>query len=178
MSAVIKRLPNLITILRIAGASGLIFTKSFSTNFYALYTFCGISDVLDGAIARLCKATSELGAKLDSAADLLFYGIMLIKLFPVMWAVLPEEIWRLVAAVILMRLITYTMSAVKYHQFSARHTRMNKISGLAIFTIPYVIHHPFAVPVCFAIAVIAGIASLEEMIFLYRKREERNIPVE
>ena len=42
--------------------------KPLSTLFLTIYVLTGISDVLDGAIARKYTTTSELGAKLDSIA--------------------------------------------------------------------------------------------------------------
>ena len=66
-------LPNFLTALRIAGAACLLFITPLSPAFFIVYTFCGISDVLDGVIARASHSTTEFGAKLDSAADLLFY---------------------------------------------------------------------------------------------------------
>ena len=63
-----------------------------------IYTITGVTDVLDGAIARKYGTTSEKGAKLDSIADLLFYTLILIRIFPVMWVTLPKKIWIMVGA--------------------------------------------------------------------------------
>ena len=38
--------------------------------------FCGISDMIDGTIARKTKSISGLGARLDSVADSVFRGIV------------------------------------------------------------------------------------------------------
>ena len=100
-------LPNILTSLRIAGAACLMFITPLTPAFFVIYTLCGISDVLDGVIARAAHITTELGAKLDSAADLLFYSVMMIRMFPVLWERLPRLIWAYVGLVLALRLASY-----------------------------------------------------------------------
>ena len=54
--------PNICTMLRIVGTVGLLLIRPLTLPFYLLYTFCGITDVLDGTIARATNSTSEFGA--------------------------------------------------------------------------------------------------------------------
>ena len=68
---------DIITMLRIAGAMLLVFLRPLSAGFLSVYTITGLTDVLDGWIARRTKAASDFGAKLDSIADLLFFAVML-----------------------------------------------------------------------------------------------------
>ena len=107
--------------------------------FITVYTLTGVTDVLDGAIARKYGTTSEQGAKLDSIADLLFYTLILIRIFPIMWVTLPKKIWVMVAAILAVRGVSYGMAAVKYLRFAAMHTYMNKATGLMVFGVPYAI---------------------------------------
>lgn len=166
-----NNIPNYITTFRIVGTLGLLFLKPFSLEFFVLYTLCGISDVLDGVIARAMGTTSALGAKLDSVADLSFYAVMALKIFPVLIERLPMSVWYIVIADFLMRIISYAFVALKYHRFSSMHTYMNKLTGLAVFTIPYYITTKYAVPLAFVGAIIAGIASLEELIIHFTRKE-------
>ena len=55
--------PNICTMLRIVGTVGLLLIRPLTLPFYLLYTFCGITDVLDGTIARATNSTSEFGGK-------------------------------------------------------------------------------------------------------------------
>ena len=158
-----KNLPNCITAVRIMGTAGMLFIDPLSGSFLAVYTISGITDVLDGFIARKMGTTSELGAKLDSIADLLFYAVMLIRIFPVMWNVLPKKIWIMVGTILLVRLVSYAAAAKKYHRFAAQHTYLNKASGLAVFGIPYVISGAAAVFYCWTVCAVAMTASLEEL---------------
>ena len=70
---------NCITFVRIIGSVVLIFLTAFSPEFYIIYSVCGVSDAVDGSVARKCNTTSEFGARLDSVADIVFYAVMLIK---------------------------------------------------------------------------------------------------
>ena len=85
--------PNICTMLRIVGTVGLLLIRPLTLPFYILYTFCGITDVLDGTIARATNSTSEFGARLDSIADLIFYAVMIVKFFPILLEVLPVWMW-------------------------------------------------------------------------------------
>lgn len=167
-----KMLPNLLSCLRIAGTAGMLMLEPFTPAFLILYTLCGVTDVLDGMLARAMRVTSELGAKLDSAADLLFYAVMLIRIFPVLWQKLPRSIWLIVGAAVLIRLISYGYVALKYRRFSAMHTLLNKLTGLMVFAVPYFISMPgaFAVPCCFAVAIMAFVSSAQEMMMHLRKQ--------
>jgi len=159
----LSMLPNLITSIRILGTFCLLFTKPFTVAFYIIYTISGISDLLDGFVARRLKIESELGAKLDSIADLVFYAVMLLRIFPVLLKILPYTLWTAVSIVILIRISAYAVAAIKYHRFASQHTWLNKASGASVFLIPYIINLTHAVPICFVLCSVAGLASLEEL---------------
>lgn len=166
--------PNLITALRIVGTICLIFAVPFSVMFYVIYTFCGITDVLDGWIARVTKSASEFGAKLDSVADLLFYTVMLLKIFPFLLSVLPLWIWIAVGIILLIRLISYAVVFKKYHRFAAVHTYANKLTGAGVFSVPYLGKWLDTTIVCAVICVIAILASVEELIIHIRSKSYRS----
>jgi len=162
-----------ITMVRMAGAVGLLFLAPLSPAFFLVHTLCGLGDVLDGLVARATKRESELGAKLDSVADLLFYTVVLSRLLPTLWARLPRGIWYGVGAVLLLRLISYGTAAAKYRRFASLHTYLNKLSGVAVFAVPYILLLPCARPLCAATCVVAGIASVEELLIHLRQKDYR-----
>ena len=45
---------------------------------------CGLSDMVDGIIARKTNSVSDFGSKFDGVADFVFVGVCLIKILPVM----------------------------------------------------------------------------------------------
>ena len=162
---------NCITSVRILGTLLLLFAQPFSQAFYIIYTISGISDIFDGYVARVTGTASSFGAKLDSIADLVLYAVMALKIFPALIGTLPIWIWYAVTAVVTVRLVSYLAAAVKYKKFASLHTRLNKVTGFAVFMIPYMIKLPVAVPYCITACAISAISSVEEML-IHIKNEE------
>lgn len=158
-----KNLPNAISSVRIACTAWLLFMEPLSSLFMIIYLITGVTDVLDGAIARRYGTTSEVGARLDSIADILFYTLILIRIFPVLWVTLPKKIWVMVGAVIGVRLIAYLIFAVKNHRFASMHTYLNKVTGLLVFGVVLFIRTPIAVPYCWLVCTVGMLSSLEEL---------------
>ena len=77
----LRALPNALSLLRLTGAATLAFLP-VGAGFWAVYLLCGLSDMLDGALARRLKAESELGSKLDSLGDLAFVIVCAVRLLP------------------------------------------------------------------------------------------------
>ena len=166
-------LPNCITGLRMAGTLCLLFLRPLSPGFYGVYTLAGLTDALDGWIARWTNTASDLGARLDSIADLLFYAVMLAKIFPVLWGLLPAELWYGAAGVLVLRLCAYLTAAIRYRRFASLHTYLNKLTGAGVFAVPYVLAMIWAVPFCWGLCVVAALASLEELLLHLLRREYR-----
>lgn len=164
-------IPNCITALRIVGTFGLIFTTPFSLVFYIVYSFTGITDVLDGFIARKLKVASEFGAKLDSVADVLFNLTMIIKILPALLELLPTFIWFLVGVIIALRVASYVVSAVKFRKIASLHTIMNKVTVFLVFVVPFFVHTPVIVGLCTLICVLGIVATLEDLFIHIRKKE-------
>lgn len=160
----ILTLPNAFTFMRIAGALCMIFLTPLSVQFFIVYTICGVSDVLDGVIARATEKVSRFGSKLDSVADMIFYAVMVIRLFPILWKRLPAGIWYTAGWALAIRIACYATAAVKYHCFASQHTYFNKLTGASVFLIPYFANTSAAVAYGFTVCVIAILASSEELI--------------
>lgn len=61
---------NIMTIIRIVLALLLLFIPSFSISFRVLYLLAGMTDMLDGWMARKTGTVSAAGARLDTVADI------------------------------------------------------------------------------------------------------------
>lgn len=166
-----KYIPNIITVVRIVGTLLFIWTPLPSVSFFVIYSICGFSDVLDGWIARRMKTASEFGARLDSIADMLFYFVMLLKMMPLLLEVMPGGFWVAVNSVVVVRIISYIVAAIKYKKFASLHTYLNKITGLSIFVMPYITQFTWFVYYVIGACVIAVLATLEEL-FLHLSRKE------
>ena len=70
---------NTITFFRMAASIVLLFCPVFSPVFYVFYIAAGLSDMLDGFMARKTDTASELGARLDTIADFVFVAVCLIR---------------------------------------------------------------------------------------------------
>ena len=166
-------LANCVTALRVIGAIALAFVAPMSKGFYLIYWVCGVSDAADGWIARRTGSASEFGARLDSVADLTFYGVLMAKLLPTLCERLPKEMWWAVGAVVLLRLCAYGVAAVKYRRFASLHTWMNKLTGAAVFAIPCILPLTAFLPLCGLACGIAGLAALEELMIHICSEEYR-----
>ena len=168
-----KQIPNLITAARIACSALLLFTKPLSPAFFIVYSACGISDVLDGYLARKMGAGSKFGEKFDSIADLIFFGAFLYVFIPVInW-----QGWMIawLAAIAMVRLISLAAGAVKYHKYATLHTYANKAAGLALFFFPFI---ALISPVgsFSVISALASVSAIEDLyINLTRKTLDRNV---
>ena len=130
----IKHIANILTGCRILGSILLLFFPVFSRAFYSIYFLCGFSDMIDGTIARKTKSTSEFGSKLDTAADLVFVTVSLIKLLPAIH--IPGWLWIWGVAIAIIKFGNITWGYVSKKQFISLHTIMNKITGLLLFLLP------------------------------------------
>ena len=132
-----KNIPNIITSIRLIGAIVILFLRPFSLEFYIVYGACGVTDFLDGFIARKFHLQSKLGSILDSVADLLFLGIMAFKLVPVLLDVLELWNWLIILIPTGFHFIAYMICAFKFHKFSSLHTFSNKVLSASIFFYPF-----------------------------------------
>ena len=80
---IVKQLPNIITLLRIAGSLGLLLCDVTGVVFWIIYGLSGLSDIADGWLARKLKCATKTGALLDSLADICFVACCAWKLLPI-----------------------------------------------------------------------------------------------
>lgn len=159
-----KHLPNLITVLRLLGALGLLFFDVGSVAFWVIYFACGLSDMVDGFLARKLHCESKTGALLDSLADLAFVVGCCIKLIPVL--ALPHWLWFWGAAIVVIKVINQISAIVMYKRFLFLHTIANKAAGLLLFVgVPLTVFLESVVPMVM-IAVVATFAAVQEGHFI------------
>ena len=155
-----KQIANIITSCRILGSIGLLFCSTFSACFYGLYIFCGLTDMVDGTIARKMGAASTFGAKLDTVADFLFVIASFVKLVPVIR--IPVWIWVWAAVIVMGKLVTLVWGFTQMKQMPSLHTIANKATGLGLFLLPLTMSFVdlrYTAPV---VCVIATIAAIQE----------------
>ena len=147
-----NRVPNILSSLRILGAICLLFIHPASVAFWVIYGLCGISDMLDGYLARKLHAESKTGAVLDSVADICFVACCAIRLIPVVQ--IPKWLWIWAGVIVAIKIVNQISALIVCKRFCFPHTRANKLTGLLLF---------LAVPTLFwsiiPTAIVAGVAS-------------------
>ena len=149
---------NIITALRIVCAFAMLFCPVFSPQFYGFYIAAGISDIIDGTVARKTGSSSEFGAKFDSIADLFFVTAAAVKIFPQIS--LPKFIWIWTGIIAVVKTARIVVACIREKKFSIPHSISNKITGFLLFifplTIPFVDLWVSAGVVC-AVATVAAV---------------------
>lgn len=130
-----KYAANLITGSRVLLAIAILWIPVFSIPFYVLYLLCGITDMLDGIIARRTGTASSLGSKLDSMADVVFVMVCLIKILPSLQLEWLAGVW--IAAIAFLRMVNIIFGYVYRHQLILLHTIANKVTGFLLFLLPF-----------------------------------------
>lgn len=163
-SILVTQLPNLVTGIRLILLPVLlaIAAQGHGHVFLVVVALCFFSDVVDGFLARTLGLSSELGAKLDSITDFLFYLTIALG---TMW-LWPDIMRREAAffsAVILSIVLPPTVAFVKFKATTSYHTWATKLAALAVglsllALLAFDLSWPFR-----AAAILAVAAALEEI---------------
>ena len=160
---------DLITISRIFLSILLLFLPFPSLPFLFLYVAGGLSDMLDGFVARATGTAGARGAKLDSLADGVFFLSSAIKIIPSL-SILPF-LWAPVMIVLLVRVANLLHSFLKGRE--PLHTTADKITGFLLFLLPLSLG---LIPIMFSASVVMAVAlfaAIEETVLLWRGKRER-----
>ena len=168
-----RRLPNVISALRIAGSIGLLFCDVFNWPFWVLYASCGISDMVDGSLARRLHAETKAGAILDSVSDIVFVACCAICLLPVLeipW------LWIWAGVIVFIKMVNQVSALVIFKRFCFPHTWANKLTGFLLFlTVPTMFWSMIPISI---VAALATFAAVQEGHFIRTKQVFFQVPVE
>ena len=162
-----KRIPDLLSMSRIVLCLPLLMLDAMTIPFWTLYLIAGITDILDGFLARRWGVESKYGARLDSLADFVFVLAVGYKLF--LWLKLPVMLWIMIGLITLIKVINAISSFVVKHRIDFLHTKANKLTGFLLFIGMMAIGQSYFVPVAWAIACIALFAAIQEGHFIRSK---------
>lgn len=130
--------------------------------FCVLYAITGISDILDGFIARQTGTESETGAKLDTAADMAFTIACMFKLIPLLN--LPARIISWVCLIAFIKLFNIVYSFLKTKEIVSIHSALNKATGLLLFFLLPLAAWTNSLHICEIACFTATVAALNESI--------------
>jgi len=151
---------NIISLLRIVISCFLLFALPLSVQFFALYLAAGITDMVDGAVARHTNMVSEFGTKLDTAADLIFFAVCFVKLFPLIF--LPVWLWLWIAAIGIVKAVLMLINFMR-HNLKAEHNVANKAIGFMLFLFPLVMCSCYQIYYAVVISVLATVSALWQL---------------
>ena len=153
-----KHIANIITGSRIVFSLPLLFIPLSSAWFYILYLFCGLTDMIDGAIARKMGSVSKFGAKLDTASDFIFMFVCGVKMLPIIH--IPVWLWVWITIIALIKIFNITLVFIRKKKLISIHSALNKITGFALFLLPLSL--AFA-PTTYSVATICVLATIAAM---------------
>ena len=116
--------------------------------------------MLDGWIARKSKNESEIGARLDSIADMIFVVVAMMKVLPVLNLTNGIVIW--IVAIIFIKMENVICSYINDKKIVLPHTIANKITGFVLFIAPFAIIHANPMILEIIICSIATFAAVQE----------------
>lgn len=169
-----QHIPNIISISRGIVALVLLLVTYGSPLFWIAYIWCGISDMIDGALARKLNATSKLGATIDSITDLIFVVIAASVFLPRMD--ISMWMWLFIGVIAFVKIVNAISGYVMFRKVIMLHTIANKLTGLLLFLLPIAvcllkISISYAAPVVIAVALFA---SVQEGHFIRTGRIDNN----
>lgn len=129
----LQHLPNLISILRLATVPVLVWlaASQMQMAFAWLILIAGLTDVLDGWLARRFGWTSAIGALLDSIADVTLILVALYGIWSMQRIVFVDE-WLVFAGVSAIWFVVHVSALIRYGRLASFHTRLARL-GILMF---------------------------------------------
>jgi len=163
-----RHIPNIITALRIVLCVPMVCAEAMSALFLSCYLLAGITDMLDGYLARKFGVASDSGSRLDSIADVVFVVTAFVKLFPLIE--LPFWIWLIIIIIAVIKVASISVSKIRIGKIVFLHTIPNKLTGLLLFFGMFFVEMPYFQYVVIGISVFAMFAAIDELVKICKKR--------
>jgi len=112
----------------------LMLLTPFELPFMIVYVIAGVSDMIDGPIARKYNVTSQFGATLDASADILLILVVLFRILPLIEFSNWIMVW--IVIVIVMKALSSVIGYIRHKRFILLHTYANKFFVVVLFLFP------------------------------------------
>jgi len=123
-----------VTLFRIPCAAAMLLFSPNTAAFQALYLIAGLSDMIDGHIARKTSTASDRGAKLDTLADCVFALCAVYSL--ILWLKIPAALLCWAAGIACLKLLSGIIGWRLHHRLLSVHSPWNKAAGLVCYLMP------------------------------------------
>ena len=122
-------LPNALCVFRFAGSFALLPVAAAGSPYWfaAIYLVLITTDLADGPIARRLHQRSNIGAHLDSVADLALNTCLLVGVLVLRWDVLRGEL-LLIGAIVASYALSLGLGYWKFGRLPAYHTYIAKLT--------------------------------------------------
>ena len=180
----LKTIPNMLSISRLILIPAMLFPAYYIQDepqarfvFLIMFIIIGVTDKLDGTLARYLNQTTALGAKLDTIADMVFYPLIALWLYRFESGVVGEW-WNLVYFLLALYFFKMITGKIKFGYMPAFHTIGAKTfsASLYFFMIAAILDPVLAKSIFPVLCVIGYINQLEETyILLTRDSVDENI---
>ena len=164
-----KYIANIITGSRVAFGLPLLFIPLSSAWFYVFYLFCGLTDMIDGTIARKTEAVSKFGATLDTVADFVFMFVCLGRILPLIH--IPVWLWVWIFMIAMIKILNVAFVFLRKRKLISIHSVLNKITGFALFLFPLSLAFVETTYSVATICVLATLAAMHEVYFIAKGQE-------
>lgn len=164
-----KQIANIITISRIVFSICMLPCAVISIEFNILYLLCGITDMVDGTIARKTKSISEFGARMDTAADFIFTVVSSAKIL--LFIHLPGWLWIWIFIIATMKSYNILWGFIRGKRLICIHTILNKITGLLLFLFPLTLGFIEPIYSSVMVCIVATVSAINEMYYIRIGRE-------
>lgn len=164
-----KQIANIITGSRILFSLLLLFIPLSSLWFYTFYLICGLTDMVDGAIARKTGAVSKFGARFDTVSDFVFLFVCWVKILPRVH--IPICLWVWITLIASIKILNIALVFIRKKELISMHSVLNKITGLALFLLPLTLTF---VPITYSvvtICILATVAAMQEAYFIEKGKD-------
>jgi len=179
MAGLLARLPNLLTAVRLVLLAPLwaLALAGRRAELAAGLLLAGLTDVLDGVLARRSGRATPFGSQLDSLADMLLAGSIVVWL-----ALLRPDFFRAEAPLLLawvgLGLLALAVGWVRFRRFANLHLYSAKVAGAAGygFAISLLLVDGYSRPLFLAVLAVCVLASLETLlVFLLREDVDEHL---
>lgn len=160
---------NYITASRMLLSLLLLLVSVATPHFLVVYPLCGLTDMIDGVVARKTDSVTTFGAKLDTVADFIFLVMACIKFLPIIE--IPAWLWLWIGGIAAIKLCNLVSGFFLKGRLVTEHTIMNKLTGGLLFLLPLTLTY---IDLQYSGAVVCGfatVAAIQERYYIRIGRE-------
>ena len=169
------KIPNILSLSRIFIIPLLLYLalNNYKTFFITLFILGAITDILDGYLARKLKQETELGSKLDSIADYIYYPFGLITLL-IFSPTLIQNHKILIITISTLAIIQIIIKLLLIKNIKSPHYYSSKLSSFSLFILTtYTIIFNYNKTLFYITATIVTIAILENFLPMIKQNKNK-----